>query len=291
MSGEAVRVGIWGSCVSRDTVEVMPEVEPVPYVARQSAIVSLQPYTGPLHLEALGSAFQRRMMEGDAAANAAGRIVAAAPQAVLIDLVDERRGVWRFPDGSHLTNSVEAFRTGVDGWAPEAGARLIEFGTDEHFELWREGFAQVTGRLRELGVPLILLDIAWAEVFDGQEMPGGVRSYLGARGRRLRRGYREAVQSLARGGTMKHAVKRFASVGPTEAEALAASSRTANGEYRRYAAEAGERVTEVISRTVADVRMDSEHRWGVGPYHYREGDYASIAAELRGRGVVSSPRS
>ena len=146
---EQLQVAVFGSCVSRDTCEYLPSAEVAPYVARQSAIVHLNPAGARRWSdEALDSAFQAKMFNGDMEADAVQRLLEAEPDVLLIDLVDERRGVWVFPDGTYLTNSVEAFRTGVDDWAPREGGRLIPFGSDEHFHLWSAGFDSVMRRLQ-----------------------------------------------------------------------------------------------------------------------------------------------
>lgn len=46
MTGHAMRVGIFGSCVSRDLCEFADDVDVACYVARQSSIVQLAPHGG-----------------------------------------------------------------------------------------------------------------------------------------------------------------------------------------------------------------------------------------------------
>lgn len=276
------RVDVWGSCVSRDTLEYMPDISVGTYVARQSAIVSLSPAKDiDVASDRLASEFQRRMLEGDQAADVISRLAEPGAALVLIDLVDERRGVWEFPSGSFLTNSVEAYHAGVEVWGPAAGARLIEFGTDEHFDLWKRGFVHVAESLSNQKSPLILLDIAWAEVADGQSLPRGARSLAGSVGRRVKRGGRQMSRSVLRGEPLHFAFKGLVNPGQTRAEEIAAIAQRENERYRRYSAYAKERVLATISRTSADVRMNPEHKWGFGPYHYRDADYLSISSSLR----------
>lgn len=276
------RIDVWGSCVSRDTLEYMPDISVGTYVARQSAIASLSPARDiDVPSDRLDSGFQKRMLEGDRAADVVDRLSEPGAALLLVDLVDERRGVWRFPSGAFLTNSVEAYHAGVEVWGPAAGARLIEFGTDEHFELWKRGFATVADHLTELDAPLVLLDIAWAEVSDGQGLPRGIRSVAGSVGRRVQRGKRQMTRSIVRGESLDAAVRGLVRPGRTRAEEIAWTSKRENQRYRRYAAFAAEWVTATIRRTSADVRMNSEHRWGVGPYHYRNSDYEGISSDVR----------
>lgn len=276
------RIDVWGSCVSRDTLEYMPDIAVGTYVARQSAIVSLSP-AGDIDVpsDRLDSDFQKRMLEGDRAADVVARLSEPGAALLLLDLVDERRGVWKFPSGAFLTNSVEAYHSGVEVWGPAAGARLIEFGTDEHFELWRRGFTRVAERVTALSVPLVFLDIAWAEVSEGQSLPRGIRSVAGTIGRRVKRGTRQMSRSVVRGESLDIAVRGLVSPGQTRAEKIAEVSRRENQRYQRYAAFAAKWATATVRRTSADVRMNPEHRWGVGPYHYRDSDYEGIASDVR----------
>lgn len=279
---EQQRIDVWGSCVSRDTLEYMDDVVVGSYVARQSAIVSLSPATDiDVHADRLGSEFQKRMLEGDRVANAADRVSEPGADLLLIDLVDERRGVWEFPSGTYLTNSVEAYHAGVEVWGPAAGGRLIEFGSDQHFSLWKRGFATMMDRVQSLDARAVFMDIAWAEVADGQSLPRGVRSVAGSVGRRVRRGTRQMSRSIVRGESLDSAVKGLVNPGRTRAEEIAEVSRRENQKYRRYASFAQKFVESTIRRTVADVRMNPEHKWGFGPYHYRDADYLDISEDVR----------
>ncbi len=285
-----LRIAIYGSCVSRDTCEYLPHAEVVAYVARQSMITVLHPAgAGRFSADALDSAFQARMFTGDQAADGVNRIVEAAPDVLLIDLVDERRGVWQFPDGSFLTNSIEATRAGVDEWAPKAGAKLLPFGSDEHFALWSQGLRVVMEQLMSLQARVVFLDIAWAEVFEGARLPHGARFEIGRALRRVQRGARQARRSIGRGDPLVDALGSFVNPSTSPAEQLAAEAREGNMTFARYRAavhtyfavddEAGER-RHIIERDRAQIRTTAEHRWGPAPYHYRPQDYESIAAEI-----------
>ena len=151
----------------------------------------------------------------------------------------------------------------------------------EHFDLWKRGFARVVESLSNQGAPLVLLDIAWAEVADGQSLPRGMRSLAGFTGRRFKRGARQMSRSVVRGESLDVAFKGLVSPGQTRAEEIAKIAKRENERYRRYAAYAKEWVSATISRTSADVRMNPEHKWGFGPYHYRDSDYLSISSSLR----------
>jgi hypothetical protein len=135
------RVFIAGSCVSRDTFALLdPERYALEgYVARQSLISA---FTGPAadvpalpeHL----SPFQRRMLAGDVAGDLPRRLRRAAGTVDLLlwDVVDERLGVYRLPDGSFVTRTPELIGTALHDHL-ERTARLVAFGSDEHLGLWR----------------------------------------------------------------------------------------------------------------------------------------------------------
>ena len=111
-----MKIAIFGSCVSRDTAEFMPEAEVVAYVARHSVTSLESPHgTAGIDLSDLTSAFQKRMVTSDLKGSGIERIVKNAGDldVVLLDLVDERRGFWKFPDGTTMTNSIEVESCGA----------------------------------------------------------------------------------------------------------------------------------------------------------------------------------
>src|SRR5699024_5514710 len=138
--------------------------EVMTYGARHSA-VSLEspPGTKDSNLSDLTSAFQKRMVTSDLKGTGDARIVKYADEldVVLIDLVNGRRGFWLYPDGTAITNSLEVEACGVTRDARRAGARLVDFGTEEHFERWKSGFAKLVEGLldADLWGRTILLDI------------------------------------------------------------------------------------------------------------------------------------
>lgn len=281
-----MKTAIFGSCVSRDTAEFMPEVEVVAYVARHSVTSLQSPHgTDGLDISGLTSAFQKRMVTSDLKGSGALRIVEKARDLdlVLIDLVDERRGFWRFPDGTTMTNSLEIESCGAALEARRAGARLIDFGADEHFAAWKSGFEQLMGALRaaNLWERTILLDIEWAGAVDGAPHPqnDGI-ARLGRSWRRLQRGARDAGRGLSNGRGMGEVWHSLRTVKPTEAEEYADRALSANTKYIRYRQMARSQVARTVNRASNELRIDRNHRWGPQPFHYREVDYRSIVKEL-----------
>lgn len=287
-----MNISVFGSCVSRDTCEFIPDANVGTYVARQSSIVSLNPVGAhTFHTEHLESAFQSKMFVGDQKADAIERLISAYPDLILIDIVDERRGVWKFPNGTYLTNSVEAYRAGANKWAPQAGARLLEFGSDEHFALWQSAFCAQVEQLSDCNLlgRVIFLDIEWASALSGQPRPSGaVRSALGRQARRLRRRFRLSRRRFRRGESLISSIRVGSEMTETQAESFARRARQANLLRKRYASHINSLIENRVFRAEAALRIDSNHKWGAEPYHFRECDYVSIANEIvtiSGRGI------
>lgn len=277
-----MKIAIFGSCVSRDTAEFIPDSDVVTYVARHSVTSLETPHgTKGTDLSELTSAFQERMVTSDLKGNGVARIAknAGALDLVLVDLVDERRGYWLFPDGTTMTNSLEVESCGAARDARRAGARLVEFGTDEHFERWKSGFEKLVEGLKaaDLWGRTVLLDIEWAGAVDGAQHPHNDRlAKLGRTWRKLQRGTREAGRGLSNGKGVGEAWASLWSVKPTEAEEYADRAAVSNAEYIRYRERARSQVASTVARSSPQVRIDRDHKWGPQPFHYRNADYLSI---------------
>ena len=250
-----MKIAIFGSCVSRDTAEFLPEAEVVAYVARHSVTSLESPHgTAGIDLSDLNSAFQKRMVTNDLDGSGLERIVnnASDLDVVLLDLVDERRGFWQFPDGTTMTNSIEVESCGAAREARRSGARLIEFGSEEHFVRWKSGFVQLVDGLRDAGLweKTILLDIEWAGAVDGAQHPqSDSLAKLGRSWRRLQRGSREASRRLTRGQGIAEALTSLRDVRPTEAEEYADRAAAANADYVRYRRFAMTMVKSTVARS------------------------------------------
>ncbi len=165
---------ILGSCVSRDLVATSQgRLRTLSYVARQSWISAFSPPSPTPPHQSLESKFQIRNLEGDWASSAPSEFRSRARLAdkVLLDLVDERDGVYVTKPGRFVTNSAELRRS---GWLPRAhGLRLVPFGSDEHFQLWEEAAAQMHCLLGELGLAerSTLLATPFTDYADDGEVP------------------------------------------------------------------------------------------------------------------------
>lgn len=281
-----MKIAIFGSCVSRDTAEFITDAEAVAYVARHSVTSLVTPHgTDGVDVSGLNSAFQKRMVTGDLKGNGIARIVKSGKDldVVLVDLVDERRGYWLFTDGTTMTNSLEVESCGAARDARREGARLVEFGTDEHFESWKTGFEKLIEGLiaADLWDRTVLLDIEWAAALDGARHPqNDSLAKVGRSWRKLQRGTREASRSLSKGQSIGEAWRSLSTVKPTEAEEYADRAAAANEKYNRYRDSARMMVSSTVTRTSSEVRISRSHKWGPQPFHYRDEDYQSIVRSV-----------
>lgn len=164
------RVFIYGSCVSRDTLELSLDHEVVEYIARQSLISSSSPPTDLLDGLALNSGFQNRSLNGDLKSNLFPSIAKKASQIDLfvMDLTDERLGSFALTDGTFITHSVELQKSGRLGELPTTPTRL-NIGSDRHFARWTRAAAQLKATLTRHGLfqRSILLRTPWATMTIG----------------------------------------------------------------------------------------------------------------------------
>ncbi|MCF2585824.1 hypothetical protein HU144_00805 [Brevibacterium sp. UCMA 11752] len=240
-----------------------------------------------INLDGLNSEFQARMVKNDLDGAGLQRIVQHSTNIdlVLIDLVDERRGFWLFPDGTTMTNSIEAESCGATRDARQNGARKIEFGTQEHFDAWKLGYKTLLDGLALVGLAdkTVLLEIDWAAAIQGSRHPSKkVRhlSLLSRRLRRLHRGKRDVVRAITQGSSPGQVWTRLRNVPPTDAESYADSAIAANKVYSRYFEYARKLTVRTVRRESKQLRIDPLHKWGPEPYHYRTADYRSIADEI-----------
>lgn len=165
---------LYGSCVSRDTYELVKDARPLAgYVARQSLISAMGDPVPTPDLSALASPFQQRMVAEDHEGALRGIVRGNADAGVLLlDLVDERLGVYRAGDGAYVTRSNEFVKAGLH--TDRDPADWIKFGTPEHVDLYRAAVERFAVLLHSLGmVPRTLVaDIPFAATMeDGSPCP------------------------------------------------------------------------------------------------------------------------
>ncbi len=161
------RVFIYGSCVSRDTFDFLhaDEFELVQYIARQSAISAYTKSVELIDPPALPSPFQQRVLSDDFRSSLRTTIPNLRDiDLVLMDLTDERLGVYVLPDGSVVTRSIELIESGFERNLP-AGSHYIPFGTDLHFQYWSAGISEISKLFSEHlpRTAIALLAVPWAE--------------------------------------------------------------------------------------------------------------------------------
>lgn len=169
MSPSTTNLLVYGSCVSRDVVPFLGEGWTLlRYVARQSLVSAMSAPVAPPAQPALDSAFQRRMVTEDLTSAAPGLLRAHAEEidVLVLDLVDERLGVMALPDGGYVTRSQELLASGL---LEHLGGREVVFGTDEHFELWRDAADRFVGLLEEtsLAARTVVVEGTFAARTDG----------------------------------------------------------------------------------------------------------------------------
>lgn len=281
------KVSIFGSCVSRDTCELWTEAEVFSYTARQSMTSLISPRNlENIDTKCIESNFQRRMVEGDLLGNGISAISAQSHDVdlVLVDIIDERRGYWLWPNGATATNSVEVEYWGITTQYKREGARLIRFGTNEHYRHWRRGLEIFLQQLDELGLleRSVFLNIEWAMALDGSPHPkGDLMSTLGKGVRRIHRIGREARRAHELGSDTWTMMRRSLSVGPTESEKFVSRARAANARYEKYYKAIEECNVRTVLRRSSEVRIAPTHKWGPQPFHYRDEDYRSFIASIK----------
>lgn len=281
-----MKIAIFGSCVSRDMAEYITDVEISTYVARQSVISHKSPHgIDKVDLSKLNSSFQRRMVEGDLDGNGIRRICnqAAELDLILVDLVDERRGYWLFPDGTTITNSIEIESSGATAQAESMGARLVKFGSDEHFITWKQGFESLVAALQSSNTweRAVFVDMEWAIALEGARHPINFKfAKIGRIVRRNQRRLKRLVSESTNNRLSKLDPVEIFKTEPTEAESFADRAHEANIEYKRYRMVAQNMLAHTVTRESWQSRINRNHKWGPQPFHFRDEDYDSAATSI-----------
>lgn len=161
------RLFVYGSCVARDTFELLPEnrFSLARYVARQSLVSAYGPVADTGERLGAGATFGERMVAEDRASSLLPLLAHEADRVagLVWDLTDERLGVYRVGDG-FVTRSVDLITSGRDATLA-AQHPLVEFGTQEHLALWVDALERFVADLRTLDLldRTVLLAVPWAE--------------------------------------------------------------------------------------------------------------------------------
>ncbi|MFE4196517.1 DUF6270 domain-containing protein [Paenarthrobacter sp. NPDC056912] len=161
------RIFVYGSCVSRDSFEFLDksEHELIGYTARQSLISATgSPYPASANAGTLESRFQIRNLQNDFDGTIFRTLadVASSADFIFWDLTDERLGVIKVGHDSYITRSVELLQSGlIDNIGdPE----WIKFGSNEHFELWRNSVVNFADFVRAHSIEskIVLFNLPWS---------------------------------------------------------------------------------------------------------------------------------
>lgn len=180
-----LRVFIYGSCVTRDAVEIWDpaQFEMAGYVARQSLISAMSPASDVkgFRLSQIDSSFQRRMMRGDIESSLLPALESAKDDydVILWDLTDERNGVQQLPDGGWMTRLRNFQKVQID--QAKLG-QVVPTGSIDHSKLWARALDAFLARLRSIGVldRLVLNDTRWATRDDAGETFSNRETFLNA---------------------------------------------------------------------------------------------------------------
>lgn len=241
------RTFIYGSCVSRDTFQRLPQdrFTLLHYVARQSLISAFAPpmEDPPPHFET-SSPFQRRMLLGDWESNLPVLVKEQAEHIDLFlwDLCDERLGLRQLrPPASggvpHVaTRSVDSLHAGFD--SNLQGFPVIRFGSSRHKVRFTRALRRFNKEMRALHLDgkVLVLAPAWARYLaNGEESP----------------------------------------------TSFGLSAGRANRMYDEYYAILREETAfPIIHMPPREAVGDAHHPWGPAPFHYTEKVYRRLAAEI-----------
>lgn len=163
---DSVSVFIFGSCVSRDFIEITDakNIKLVDYYARSSfASIGGEPIEDDNLLERIDSNWQRAMVARDLGKDIFHSISKNNYDILLIDLIDERFNLARV-DGSFCTVSTEYKK-----YQDSSRYKIVPFDSDEKFELWKEGFRNFIGRLEKVDAikKIRVSRVFWSEAIEG----------------------------------------------------------------------------------------------------------------------------
>ncbi|AOZ73396.1 hypothetical protein BK816_00445 [Boudabousia tangfeifanii] len=150
------------------------------YIARQSLISAFS----QVDLESLTIAFpeshfQQRALKEDIRSSLVESLNQSLEEIdyLIWDLADERLGVFGLHPSGYITRSYEMLELNGMDFVPEKG-RLIDFGTDEHFNLWCNALEKFNDFLnsKNLLEKTILWYVPWAfDNIDGTPAPQSFR--------------------------------------------------------------------------------------------------------------------
>lgn len=246
-----VRVFVYGSCVGRDSIgsSETSETSLLDYVARQSIISSMgPPVDSPVAISAsLKSTFQRSMVDGDLSSSLSARVSRShAKIDVLLWDLTDERFGVRHAEGGGYFTPTSEAVVGFASDPVFRNSRLIPFGSDEHFALFQDAASR------------------FAEFLNGLELFSSVLVLGVPHSDRVDVNGVIAVDSV-----------------------LTGSARLGNAQFGRYLNFLSERLGfALLALPHARVSVDSEHKWGLAPFHYSRKVYGDVL-----EGVLATGRA
>lgn len=252
-AGDPVRLAIWGSCVTRDTLEVAAHSFGTPqYHARTSWVSQASGSAVPPVPVPSGAGFGERMVREDLTSAVVGLVDTAQPHVLVIDLIDERFDVVDVAEGRYTVSDYVG-RAGLEAELRERASRVSRFRDEDR----QADFAEAVDRLapellKKLPDTRIVLHQAWFTARSAD--PDAQQFYASA----------PAVTAWAN-------------------NRLAGHYATLRGAF------AGR--LHVVEAPRELLIGDPAHRWGLAHYHYVPGYYESVLAQLEGiaGGPVAPP--
>lgn len=248
-------IAIWGSCVTRDTFEVGGTWDvPLSYHARSSWISQAAAVTSPPVRVPDGSGFGERMVREDLTKSILEECVAAGPDLVVFDLIDERFDIVEIT-GSRFSVNDYYPRIELEEPMRAVGERTIAFRDAERDTLFAEAVRTLADQwMQALPTARFALHRAWytARSADPENHPFYASAPLHVRwsNERLARHYEALHQAF------------------------------------------GDRLHVVEPNAGRHLIADPGHKWGLAHYHYVPGYYEECLQQIRriSEGAPFEPR-
>ena len=138
------KIIVFGSCVSRDTVEYLDGFILQKYFARSSfasLFSTVHPDVNNINYDRIESDFQKRMVQSDLTKSVQYMISRLDFDCILIDFIDERFDCYS-EYGSLNTISNEFLKLQV------SLGEVVAFDSDYKFSIWKKGFSSFVRKAR-----------------------------------------------------------------------------------------------------------------------------------------------
>lgn len=235
-------LGIWGSCVTRDTFEIGGPFEgDLAYHARsswvsQAAVPGEQPVSTPG-----GSGFGERMVREDLCKSVLSELASKRPELVVIDLIDERFDLVSV-GGAYYSMNDYYERLGLESAMRAASTDVLAFRDDARDEAFAEAVSHLVPQwLEALPDTRFVLHLAW---------------------------YTARSADLA---------QPFYASAPT---AVAWCNRRLAHHYRCLIEAFGGQLHVVEADLERHLVADPGHKWGLAHYHYVPEYYERILSQI-----------